>query len=239
VAIEDFSLQFLRPGHPSVDACRELLGWDDRGRAFAMWRPLPGAKHLRIAFRCMVHVSVDLDPVRATLEENQWDAIHQGGLLRMVRGWFPEFITELFVDENGAIPPAAVVEACRRPYDNRVDRNLGKERAAYVREALGTKTWRDMCISVAEKTLNAVRDGEELARAREHAQREATEYFTLMHARIGARMQAEIKSAKQAALQQEEAIENLVQKILTSPVVRLDTIGAYFLSEKPFWNQPK
>lgn len=241
VAIEDFSLQFLRPGHPSVDGCRELLAWDDRGCAFVMWRQLPGAKHLRVAFRCIVHISVDLDAVRASLEENEWDAIHRGGLLRMVRGWFPDFVVELFVDENGAIPPAAIVEVCQRPYNDRVDANLGKERAAYVREALGTKTWRDMCLSVAEKTLSAVRGGEELARACEQAQREATEHFALMHARIGARKQAGIESAKQAtaALEQEEAIEKFVGKILGKPVVRLDTIGAYFLSEKPFWMQAK
>ncbi|MBN8460097.1 MAG: hypothetical protein J0M04_19895 [Verrucomicrobia bacterium] len=240
VAIEDFSLQFLRPGHPCVEGCRELLAWDDRGRSFAMWRQMTGAKHLRVAFRCIVHVSVDLAIVRSALEEERWDAIRCGGLLRLARGWFPEFLAESFVDEHGALQTAAIVETCRKPY-NQHDKSLGKDRARHIREAFGANTWHEMCLSAAESVLTAVREGEELARACAQAQFEASEHFALVHTRTGARQQAGIENTIQAvaALEEEKMIEKLVGKILANPVVRLDTIGAYFLSEQPFWSQAK
>ena len=182
VAIEDFKLQFLRPGHPGIDGCRELLAWDDRGRAFAMWRHFPGAKHVKLTFRCTVHVSVELERVRTALEESDWDALARGGLLRLVRGWFPDFISELFLDEKGKQASATIIEACCRPYDNRIDVNLGKERTAHLRAAFGVKTWRELCAGARELAIESVSAGEEFRSAREQAQRAAVEHFGMLSA---------------------------------------------------------
>lgn len=241
VAIEDFQLQFLRPGHPGIDGCRELLAWDDRGRAFAMWRHFPGATHVKLVFRCTAHVSVELERVHAALEESDWDALACGGLLRMVRGWFPDFIAELFLDEKGKQAQPTIIEACRRPYDNRIDVNLGKERAAHLRAAFGVKTWRELCNSAREHAIESVSTGEELKSSREQAERAAVEHFGMLNARINARRQAGIEGNQQAtaALKHEKALEKLVMQILAEPIVRLDTIGAYLLSEKPFWEEGK
>ena len=36
----------------------------------------------------------------------------------------------------------------------------------------------------------------------------------------------------------EETIAGLVHEILANPVVTLDTMGVYILSEKPWWDDP-
>jgi ATP-dependent helicase HepA len=238
VAIEDFSLQFLRPGHPAVDGCRELLGWDDRGRAFAMWRQTSGLRSVRVIFRCIVHAGTDLRAVEAWLEKSAWDEIRRGALLRMVRGWFAEFLAEIFLDEKGEPAPAAMIETCRRPY-SKVDVNLGKERAEYIRSAFGAKTWQEMSQSAGQRAIEVVQSGEMLAKTREAGQSLAAEHFAMMRTRLAARAHAGIENATavKAAEAEEKVAHSLVEQMLAQPTLRMDAIGAYFLSEKPFWEE--
>jgi ATP-dependent helicase HepA len=240
VAIEDLTLHFLRPGHPAVDGCRELLAWDDRGRAWAMWRHAPGVKKPVLIFRALVQVSVDLAAVERALAAFGWDTIRRGSLLRLVRGWFPEFIAELLLDEEGEPAPEKLTEHCQRPYHYKIDRNLGKERAQQIREKFGEKEWRKWCTGAARKSVASVTKGEALRSARDNAQQSAAAHFALLRARLKARQQAGIDSAAQARAEAKSLadLEELVAGILASPVIRLDTLGAYVLGEKPWWPEP-
>ena len=237
VAAENFDLQFLRPGHPAVDACRDLLAWDDRGCAFVMWREAIGVNHLKCVFRCLVHVHVDLQHVISTLESNSWDSMNRGGLLRMVSGWFPDFVSELFLNENGEPVSESDADICRRPYYNKADVNLGKERAEFVRDECGSATWRQWCVTAADAALRRVSASEEFQRRRDTALAESVEHFALTRTRLAARQRSGIETSIQTeqAFKREDELEGLVTQILNTPVVRLDTIGAYLLSAQPFW----
>ncbi len=240
VVIEDLTLDFLRPGHPAVDGCRDLLAWDDRGRAWAMWRGVPGVKTPKLIFRNFVRVSVDLKAVEKALAEVQWDSVRRGGLLRLVRGWFPEQSVEFWCDDVGNDPPTKVIEPCKKPYHFKADRNMGKERAEHLREKFGEEEWRKACQTAGKRALVAVRKGTDLAAAKEKASKQATDHFAMLRARLAARAQAGIDSDKQAKAEAklEETIAGLVNDILANPVITLDTIGVYILSEKPWWDDP-
>ncbi len=240
VVIEDLTLDFLRPGHPAVEGCRELLRWDDRGRAWAMWRSVPGIKEPKIVFRTLTRVSVDLGPVEKALAEAGWDSIRRGGLIRLVRGWFPEMIAEFWCDDVGNDPAAKIIEPCKRPYHFKLDRNMGKERAAHLREKFGEKEWRKACHTASKRAGAAVRKLPEFTTAIQRALSSAAEHFSMMRARLKSRAQAGIDTAAQAKAESalEDTIENLVREILASPVITLDTIGACILSDKPWWNEP-
>lgn len=237
VVIEDLTLDFLRPGHPSVDGCRGLLEWDDRGRAWAMWRAAAGVKTPKLVFRALVRVAADLRPVEKALEEAGWDEIRRGGLLRLARGWFPEMVAEFWCDEIGNDPPSKTIEVCARPYHYKMDRNLGKERAAQLREKFGDDDWRKYCQTAAKRSLAAVKKLPEFVSARDGAQTAAKEHFAMIRARLKARQQAGIDSAAQAKEETklEETLASLVGDILAAPVITLDTLGAYVLSEQPWW----
>lgn len=239
VAAESFSLQFLRPGHPAVDACRHLLAWDDRGRVFAMWREATEMSHVKCIFRCVVHVGVDISPVIEMLDSAEWDALQRGGLLRMVRGWFPDSLNDLFLDEEGKVVSEPIIELCRRPYDNRTDVNLGKERAAHVRDEFGSETWQKWCSSAADAALRSVAVSNDLRQKQDTALSESAEHFALTRTRLAARQRAGIETSAQTerSLQQEKDLEELVTKMLSTPVIRLDTIGAYLLSANKFWEK--
>jgi hypothetical protein len=223
-----------------VDGCRELLAWDDRGRAWAMWRHAPGTKQPKLVFRALVQVSVDLAAVEKALAEFTWDTIRRGALLRLVRGWFPEFVAELWLDEHGDAASEKLTELCKPPYHYKMDRNLGKERAVQVRAKFGEKEWRKSCESAANKSIATVTKGDVLKTAREKAQHAAAAHFALLRARLKARRQAGIDSAAQtnAEVRNLTDLEELVVGILANPVIRLDTLGAYVLCEKPWWPEP-
>ncbi len=237
VVIEDLALDFLRPGHPAVDGCRELLAWDDRGRAWAMWRKVAGLATPKLVFRAVVRVSVDLAAVAKALAGSEWDAVRRGGLLRLVRGWFPEMTTELWLNETGAAAALKLTKHCQTPYQPAKDRNLGKERAGYVRAKFGEMEWAKWCEIAAKKAVASVMKSSELQAARERAEHTSTAHFAMLRARLRAREQAGIESAPQvkAESQQEAALAQLVQEILATPIVRLDALGAYVLSDTPWW----
>jgi ATP-dependent helicase HepA len=240
VVIEDLTLDFLRPGHPSVDGCRSLLEWDDRGRAWAMWRSAPGVKTPKVVFRALVRVAVDLRPVEQALADAGWDDIRRGGLLRLVRGWFPELLAEFWCDEIGNDPPSKTIEVCAKPYHYKLDRNLGKERAAQIRENFGDSEWQKYCQTAAKRALAAVKKLPDFATARARAQASAEEHFAILRARLKARQDAGIDSATQSNAERKlsDTLATLVADILGAPVITLDTLGAYVLSEKPWWPEP-
>ncbi len=240
VVIEDLVLDFLRPGHPAVEGGRDLLSWDDRGRAWAMWRSMPGLKAPKLIFRSFVNVTADLRPVEKALAEIEWDTVRSGGLLRLVRSWFPEQLIEFWCDEAGNDPSAKFIETCSRPYHYKMDRNMGKERAAHLREKFGESDWRKICQLVSKRALQAARKAPDFVTARDRAIKESTEHFAMLRARLKARQQAGIDSADQAKAESklEDTISKLVGDILAAPVITLDTVGAYILSEKPWWDEP-
>jgi hypothetical protein len=205
-----------------------------------MWRHAPGVKKPTLIFRTLVQVSVDLAAVEKALAAFEWDTIRRGSLLRLVRGWFPEFVAELLLDEEGEPAPDKLTEHCQRPYHYKIDRNLGKERAQQLREKFGEKEWRKWCTGAAKKSVASVTKGDALKSAREKAQQAAAAHFALLRARLKARQQAGIDSAAQAKAEAKNLadLEELVGGILANPVIRLDTLGAYVLGEKPWWPEP-
>ena len=73
-----------------------------------------------------------------------------------------------------------------------------------------------------------------------HWQQAASMHFSLLRARLQARQQAGIDSAAQAKAEAKSLadLEELVAGVLANPGIRLDTIGAYVLGEKPWWPEP-
>ncbi|HWD90801.1 MAG TPA: protein DpdE [Verrucomicrobiae bacterium] len=239
VATDDLSLEFLRIGHAGIQACQELLQWDERGRAFAMWRSVPGETRLRFVFRYIISSRVDLRTVVEELDRVNWDPIQRGGLLRLVRGWYPDSIHERFMNESGEPITPEIANFCRKPYERGRDINLGSHRADYVRDAVGADMWKSWCLHTAATALKEIGNTEEFRAQLSRASLSASEHFSLLEARLRARVQAGVDSeqASADALKIHQTIKELVQTLLVSPLVTIDTVGVYLLSERPFWEE--
>ena len=60
---------------------------DDQGRAFALWRPLPGRVNPAVAFRALVQVGPDLDRLDRALAKSNGDPVARSALRQLVVGW--------------------------------------------------------------------------------------------------------------------------------------------------------
>ena len=235
VAIKEPKLQFLRPGHKAVDGCLELLMWDDRGRAFALWRRAPGNPNPVTVFRCVVHIRVDLAPVKSRLDDLHWDQAKRASLLRLARSWLPARLQEFYLDPEGHPAPTTLINLCRRPYNKDTDVSLGKDRAKAIRALIGIDTWRRWCTSAVTSAISQVKENADFQRFLAGARRSATEHFSLADAQITARQSAGLDTPRQCedALQEMQALGSLVEHIIADPKISLDSFGAYFLSERP------
>jgi ATP-dependent helicase HepA len=142
-------LPILRAGHPVVDAVASHLLRDDRGIAFAMFRPWPGMWPPRIVFRTDFLVSAAVDDRLS----GQADAVD-------LRSWIEQAITDL-------LPPlveTVVITAegrevtdprLRRPYDQQRDRNL-TSRPDVFQGLTATLDWKATCGAAAQRARDLV-----------------------------------------------------------------------------------
>jgi len=204
-----------------------------------MWRHVPTIEHPRVVFRCIVLAHAEVEPIRQKLASTIATPQGSGALIRMASGWFPDNVSELFFDEQGQPVLDSISAICKSPYNKDTDLNLGKDRAAFVREQFGIHTWRTWCEAVASSAINNVASSQELHKKRDSAIAQASEHFALMRARLNSRQRAGIESqdqVEQSRIALKE-VEEAIRTALANPKLRLDSIGAYILSAKPFWEQ--
>ncbi|BBM87125.1 protein DpdE [Candidatus Uabimicrobium amorphum] len=237
--IRNSGLQFFRPGHRGLDICHELLKKDDRGRCFVLWRKCYGRIDPCIIFRIILNVYPNLDPIIKFLNEHDWDDIARGGLLRMIKGWFNEYLYELFLDVEGEIAKLDLIEICKKPYKAPPDINMGKEKATYLKNWFGEERWKLLCQEITEKALKKTSTSDKLKTTSSKALLSAEEYFTINKARLIARSQSGIDSnlAIDSDICKLYSLHSLVSQVLKNPNISVDAIGVYVLSEKFFWKK--
>jgi ATP-dependent helicase HepA len=226
-------LFFLRPGHPFVDHVRALSDWEDRGRAFAMWRRAPGIAIPRFIFRACVITGLELPRLVEHLGQTDLDQPGQAALLRLVSGWFPPRIDEVFLDESGQEADTELVRLCRGRYGDAEDENLSGRDAGVLSSLVGAPVWPRLCRESAGESLNAVRRSQAFTEDLRRAAHAAAEHFRTTLARLQVRSEraAETQAAVKRAICQEEALRELVLELVANPLSRIDALGVYVLSD--------
>ncbi|WP_081631654.1 protein DpdE [Nocardia sp. 348MFTsu5.1] len=141
-------LPILRAGHPMLDAIAQHLLSDDRGVAFAMFRPWPNLQATEVAFRSDFLVS-------ASFNSEFVDAASELGL----RSWINQLLQDLAppVVERVMMGPAGqeVTEGpLLRPYDpKRGDLNL-MSRVEQFDSMTASLDWSGLCRNAAQQTRN-------------------------------------------------------------------------------------
>jgi ATP-dependent helicase HepA len=242
-ASRELDLQLLRAGHPFVEGLWDVAGWDDRGRAFAMWRHLPGATTSRLVFRIAVRVdhAAALDRAAATEE---LDAVARGALARRLGRWFPARWEEAFVDVSGKRIPEEAAELCRRPYERGAgDRNLSAERSQHLVEAEGltAERWPELVREVTEAGQGLTLAGPDVVAALEAARAACTRECEAALQRLEARESqypdegARIDEVRLRATEERD----LLLDVLGAPSALVETVGVYLLSgECPVVEEP-
>lgn len=117
VAADRYAVAPFRIGDPLVDWLDEYLRVDERGRAYAVVRPVAGLTAPALWLHCEYLVEFD----EAHLK---WDGAARRRLARRGDGLFPPVRYETWTDPYGAAPDDLVREALDLPFDHKRDEEV-------------------------------------------------------------------------------------------------------------------
>ncbi|MDM4769069.1 protein DpdE [Solimonas sp. SE-A11] len=237
----------LRFGDALVESLMAFCESDDRGRAFAMWRHLPGyeagdACGADLYFRFDFLVEADISAAGRHMEDEACLALR-----RRVDGHFPPRFHSVWVTTDGQCSTEAP-EVMRSPYNKAApkpgegrDYNLNAERWAM----LGRQSripwildWSKHCDEARAKALNFLARLGEVESRIEQGVKGLRAQHNARVAQLSARAARLTDGLRDAELVELEAENALNQKLLAAvraPSFRLDVAGASFVSpETPF-----
>ncbi|WP_440532400.1 protein DpdE [Variovorax sp. YR566] len=241
--------RLLRVGDPMVSALENFCHLDDRGRAFGLWRVRsqhavndPSGADLYFRFDFVVEPETP-----STTEGPATRQIRAQALARQAGASLPPLYFTVWTSGAGEIlesPPAVVLEDYKagqgRPATG-PDFNLNPERWRALQHT-GRLTWLQewdlLCKHARTKAERSVRQSD---RMREHVERavNSTQRQLLLRTTQGqariARLEGEQAIHEKQDLADDEGFYRSLEKVLRQPLLRLDSVGAVFVSQdSPF-----
>jgi ATP-dependent helicase HepA len=235
----------LRYGDPFISGMTDITQTDDRGRSFAMWRYTPDYEADRIAdvfVRFDFVLEVDVEPALQILKENERlgpasvAAIRRRGDMALP----PFFKTVWLTHELMPVENPRHIELLARRYapDARDaggrDFNLNARRWQRVARLNipELEYWADFCGTARVRAEETLRVEGDLAKKLAQADRRAS---SIDHGRLGqlrarARNDNPESAAEEHDLLLEERLSAALRHGIRSPHIRVDAIGAIFLS---------
>lgn len=227
LAVQRPDVHLLRPGSKLLDEIRELTDWDDRGRAFALWRRAPDCPEPQVVAR--VCITADLDPA-ASAQAGAFDPAGQAALRRLTANWFAPWQVERFLLIDGEPADPVLIARCCLSYDRRVDENLSNERVPLLLSAVGSADFPNLCRQWSQQALAEVRRSRELHRRLAEGRSDAEAWFAQRETRLllnASRNGAASVSQERHLLTQ---LRTAVDALLSEPRLRIDALGVYVLS---------
>jgi ATP-dependent helicase HepA len=226
-AAHDDEVHLLRPGCRLLDWMRELADWDDRGRAFALWRRVPSSSDPQVVVRVCVTATLD-DAAAANLKG--LDAVGKASIGRLAANWFALWRSEWFIQADGSPADDAHVEQCRPAYDKRTDENLSGSRATELVKVLGVVDFPARCRAWANEAVTQAQKSAEFCRRKEEAQSAANGWFAQREARLRLRGRHDVSGDITAEATMLGTLHDHVGVVLLQPKFRVDAMGVYVLA---------
>ena len=237
--------RLLRVGDPMVSALEHFCQLDDRGRAFGLWRVRPqhavndpSGADLYFRFNFVVEPETP-----TTAESSATRQIRAQALARQAGASLPPLFFSVWTSGSGEIledPPAVVLEDYKAGQERPAtgpDFNLNPERwraLQHVGKLTWLQEWDLLCKHARTKAERSVlqsdRMREHVTRAVSATQRQQLLRTTQGQARI-ARLEGEQAVHERQELADDEDFYRSLQEVLQQPLLRLDSVGAVFISQ--------
>jgi ATP-dependent helicase HepA len=236
LANQSAGVNLYRIGEPLIDNVASYLDWDDRGKAFAMWRKdsqwdsSEGGEW--VGFRFDYRIEIDAREIRAVLGRFSSLKMNKPALQRRGDALFPPFLETLFLDRNGQpVEEESLGKILKRRYKGKGsgdrDYNLAKERLPILDRFVAPQQWRSLCLNARETSEQILRESPrftECCRTRtESAKR-------LLDTRIHQWQCRGDRFDDTNELELEIALREVFLAALASPRVQLDAVGFIILS---------
>ncbi len=233
----------LRYGDPLMRGMTALTESDDRGRSFAMWRFAPdhvGDSLADIYFRFDFVLEADAAGASKVLSEFGRETSTASAAIRR-RGdmALPPFYRTLWFDrELTLVTDHALLTLLTRRYRVEPDRtgaldlNLNARRWQRVLQLRLPELshWSDLCFKAREAAEKALRGSSDLIDTLAKAERRALQIDQGRLGQLRARSRASSSVGDHTELAFEEQLAAALRDGIRSPQVRIDTIGAIFVS---------
>lgn len=241
VVCNHLSLDFMRPGHPAISICKKMLEWDDRGRAYALWRLFPKNEEPLIVVRAILKVSPDYNLAEQLQIDSKKHALSVHGIERRIAGWFPSQLIDVCIMPDGSIASEAVSAICCQPYDKCMDRNLGSKRVTTLIEKFGSETWEKIVRRAAQVAISFAASHSSISTLREFALNAAKCFFDDVSERLNAQRASGIMSNVEVDRERDnlQQVRTAIMSSISNLHVELDSLGAYVLSAEEFWKSEK
>lgn len=234
-------LPVARLGHPFITDIQTLLNTDDRGRAYAMWRSvghIVGEERTeeRIDLYLRFDFLVEADLARET-EFIEEQGLVFGAVQRRAEEAFPPLFSTIWIDaDGGRVTNPAILDELSQPYRQPRDTNVSGARWEIVDSMGVIANWERVCQTTMEAAEVALWEEAELTNYIAAAMDQLDSTFQKTKRRLEARIASVSQLSGDAdALIREEMLHHCLQRIVESPRVRLDAVGAIFLASKnPF-----
>ncbi|TIV01045.1 MAG: hypothetical protein E5W04_17330 [Mesorhizobium sp.] len=236
-------LGLLRYGDDLISGITAFTESDDRGRSFAMWRFAPGYvgdPTADVFFRFDFVLEADVAAADRVLRRHERnDSAANAAIRRRSDMALPPFYRSLWLDrELTLVTDHALLALLAQRYRVEPDQNGARDLNLNFRRRQRLSQlhlpefahWPDLCLKareVAEKALRADPDLiESLAKAEQRALRAAQRRL----GQLQARARAAVSAGDDTELPFEEQLATALREGIRIPQVRLDTVGAIFVS---------
>ncbi|GAA5192484.1 hypothetical protein GCM10023322_52200 [Rugosimonospora acidiphila] len=243
-AVGGDDLHLYRYGDPFIDAVSDFLRNDDRGRAFGMWRWIPGwRKAEQTVYR--FDYAVEANPFDHLASASEGDTLQGFGLdefalRRRSDGLFPPLITSLWLDYRGRVVTddlqlAALSHPYRKPRGDEPggDYALNRGRIRYAYEVVSEDRWAATWRKVETAAQDIIRNSDEVrqavARGLAAAEQDQTTRLRQLRLRATRSSDAE-REALQRETEREVAVGHAIQRAIASPSLHLDSTGVVIVS---------
>jgi len=232
-AVNNSKASLVRVGHPLFSVLQEYLSWEDRGTAFSTFRIVEDnfpifipRGEIKILFKLHFIVEVDIDSTsikqfNSTLYRRRTD------------DYFPPKIFTIYIDENmDIIEDKEIIETLNEPYSKDRDTNLSSRRAI-IENFIDTQTLMQLCREVSHNSQEILKKSEGFIEVYQNALSKVKSDTIQRSSSIQRRadMQKSLNpNIDVSEYERSIQFENALIKGVSSPSIRLDSFGMFFIS---------
>jgi ATP-dependent helicase HepA len=226
--------RLFRVGEPLIDALNEYVEWDDRGKAFAFWRPVRRITDESLYFRFDYVVDADTNEAQRLLEEGPSGVDHRA-LQRRADAYLQPRLETIWTTLDGdQLEDEPVQMLLEAPYDpKRGDTNINHERRWALDQLVGEADWESRCRTTREYSERALkrRPSFQSLTASAAERFEAASNLNAIQRRVRlAFLTARERIREETELAADLEIAAALLRGIRQPRVRLDAVGVVVLA---------
>lgn len=240
VANQYSDVSLYRLGEGLIDSLASYIQWDDRGRAFAMWRwdekwdDSEGGEWL--GFRFDYIVEIDFKTVNSVLDSQGLDNRKKIPFKRRCEALFPPFVRSMFLDINlQEVEDETLLSILKRSYSHKSiqnrDYNLAKDRLPILDEFIEPSQWEKLCYQARKESENALRTRLNFIEVCQECATKAKQKLETRINQLNLRLQRQTQNSelfKEVALETE--LKPAIIEAINNPKIQLDAVGFIILS---------